>query len=132
MLLASSYVLNRCPAIGHHRIYPWVHALSNRICAEDMLLSVDVPDVAPAAVDGDGDAVPRGPMSMSAGEFTEIYTDAAAWDVIVTCFFIDTAKNVLAYIDTIWNSLRPGGVWINLGAGDSAATVCHPAVAVAH
>lgn len=37
------------------------------------------------------------------------------WDCIATCFFIDTANNVLEYIETIWNILKPGGVWINLG-----------------
>ncbi|KAJ2010406.1 hypothetical protein IWW57_006951 [Coemansia sp. S610] len=28
---------------------------------------------------------------------------------------MDTARNVLAYLETIWNALNPGGVWINLG-----------------
>lgn len=37
------------------------------------------------------------------------------WDCVATCFFIDTAHNVLDYIETIWNILKPGGVWINLG-----------------
>lgn len=37
------------------------------------------------------------------------------WDCVSTCFFIDTAHNVLDYIETIWNILKPGGVWINLG-----------------
>lgn len=38
-----------------------------------------------------------------------------AWDCIATCFFIDTAHNVIDYVETIWNILKPGGVWINLG-----------------
>lgn len=37
------------------------------------------------------------------------------WDCVATCFFIDTANNVLEYIETIWKILKPGGVWINLG-----------------
>lgn len=37
------------------------------------------------------------------------------YDAVVTCFFIDTAANVVDYIDVIHNVLRPGGVWLNFG-----------------
>ena len=37
------------------------------------------------------------------------------WDCIVTCYFIDTAHNVIAYIENISRLLKPGGYWINLG-----------------
>jgi carnosine N-methyltransferase len=38
-----------------------------------------------------------------------------AWDCVVTCYFIDTAHNVLDYLDTIKHILKPGGLWINYG-----------------
>lgn len=39
---------------------------------------------------------------MCAGDFLEaMKNDTERWDVIVTIFFIDTAINVLDYIDTI-------------------------------
>lgn len=41
------------------------------------------------------------------------YTDE--WDAICTCFFIDTAHNIIEYIETIYHILKPGGIWINLG-----------------
>ena len=28
---------------------------------------------------------------------------------------MDTAKNIIAYTETIYNILKPGGVWLNLG-----------------
>lgn len=37
------------------------------------------------------------------------------WDCVCTCFFIDTAKNIVEYIEVISNILKPGGIWINLG-----------------
>jgi hypothetical protein len=37
------------------------------------------------------------------------------WDCVVTCFFIDTAKNIVEYLDIIRNALTPDGIWINLG-----------------
>ena len=33
----------------------------------------------------------------------------------MTCYFIDTAHNVIAYIENISRLLKPGGYWINLG-----------------
>jgi len=37
------------------------------------------------------------------------------WDCIATVFFIDTAHNIVAYLETIWKILKPNGYWINLG-----------------
>lgn len=34
---------------------------------------------------------------------------------MATVFFIDTAHNVMDYIETIYKILQPGGCWINLG-----------------
>jgi carnosine N-methyltransferase len=34
---------------------------------------------------------------------------------VASCFFIDTANNVIAYIKTIYNTLKKGGIWVNLG-----------------
>ncbi|KAL8203279.1 UNVERIFIED_CONTAM: Carnosine N-methyltransferase [Gekko kuhli] len=58
---------------------------------------------------------PGANFSMTAGDFQEIYCEHNIWDCIATCFFIDTAHNVVDYIDTIWKILKPGGIWINLG-----------------
>ncbi|GJY96469.1 S-adenosyl-L-methionine-dependent methyltransferases superfamily protein [Tanacetum coccineum] len=38
-----------------------------------------------------------------------------AWDAVVTCFFLDTAHNIVEYIEIISKVLKDGGVWINLG-----------------
>lgn len=55
---------------------------------------------------------------MSAADFTTLYTspkNAASYDAVVTVFFIDTAPNLLRYIETIKHCLKPGGYWLNLG-----------------
>ncbi|CAL9194458.1 unnamed protein product [Musa hybrid cultivar] len=57
-------------------------------------------------------------FSMCAGDFVEVYNDEsqeAYWDAVVTCFFLDTAHNIVEYIETISKLLKTGGVWINLG-----------------
>lgn len=63
-------------------------------------------------------------FSLVAGDFEEIYgpdeydedePQAGLWDAILTCFFIDTAKNIVNYLRIIHRKLAPGGVWINMG-----------------
>ena len=39
---------------------------------------------------------------------------AGTWDSVVTCFFIDTAHNIVEYIEIIWKILKDGGVRLNL------------------
>ena len=43
----------------------------------------------------------------------EEYKDA--FDAVATVFFIDTAPNLINYIETVKHCLKPGGIWANLG-----------------
>lgn len=50
------------------------------------------------------------------GDFTTAFaSQAGTYDVIITLFFIDTARNLLTYFETIKSLLKPGGKWINVG-----------------
>lgn len=83
---------------------------SNNLKFENQLRAVEFPDVSPQEF-----ANQLGNFSMVAGDFLEVYNDEASFDCIVTCFFIDTAHNVIDYVDKIWSLLKEGGYWINLG-----------------
>ncbi|XP_055055052.1 carnosine N-methyltransferase [Misgurnus anguillicaudatus] len=109
MLFSSNFVLNRCDGENTLTVYPWIHQFSNNKTSSDQTRPVTFPDVNPQSLPPDSD------FSMVAGDFQEVYTDPDIWDCVATCFFIDTAHNVLDYIETIWNILKPGGVWMNLG-----------------
>lgn len=46
----------------------------------------------------------------------QVYSkDKNCWDCVVTVFFIDTARNVISYIEKIYELLIPGGYWMNVG-----------------
>lgn len=52
------------------------------------------------------------------GDFVEIYglmEQGSRFDAVVTCFFIDTATDILQYLAVIRHVLRPNGMWINAG-----------------
>ncbi|TBU63507.1 N2227-domain-containing protein [Dichomitus squalens] len=119
MLLASFYMLNRTDAIHKHTIYPYVHSFSNNPNTDALLRPILIPDVLPSSLPEGAD------FSLVAGDFEEIYGGSdnldegdpsiGQWDAVLTCFFIDTAKNIVDYLRVIHRILAPGGVWINLG-----------------
>ncbi|KAJ7763152.1 N2227-domain-containing protein [Mycena maculata] len=118
MLLASHFILNRTSETDAHTIYPYVHSFSNVASHEAMLRPITIPDVLPSGLPAGVD------FSLVAGDFEEIYgspeinsdePQAGQWDAILTCFFIDTAKNIVNYLRIIHKILAPGGVWVNTG-----------------
>ncbi|KAK2697388.1 hypothetical protein QWA68_003786 [Fusarium oxysporum] len=115
-LLASSYILNYCPAAEQHTIYPWVHSFSNHLTRANHLRSYRVPDIHPASVLA---ATPNaGEMSMCAADFLCLYSNEdheAQYDAVASVFFLDTAPNLIRYLEVIRHCLRPGGVLINVG-----------------
>jgi carnosine N-methyltransferase len=115
-LLASSYILNYCPAARTHTLFPWAHSFSNHKSRANHLRSVQVPDLHPGETLGS--IKNAGEMSMSASDFLLLYGDDAqkdSFDAVVTLFFLDTAPNVIRYIEAIKNCLRPGGILVNMG-----------------
>ncbi|XP_023930653.1 carnosine N-methyltransferase-like, partial [Lingula anatina] len=98
-----------CHSIEIYTIHPWVHQWCNNMSNADQLKAVKFPDINPSEMPS------KSEFSMAAGDFLEVYTEADTWDCIATVFFIDTAHNVIAYLETIWKILKPGGYWINMG-----------------
>ncbi|KAJ7190581.1 N2227-domain-containing protein [Mycena pura] len=118
MILCSHFILNRTTETNAHAIFPYVHSFSNIATRDAMLRPITIPDVLPSDL-------PAGVnFSLVAGDFEEIYgavdadptePQSGLWDAVLTCFFIDTAKNIVNYLRIIHRILAPGGVWINLG-----------------
>ena len=55
-------------------------------------------------------------VELAEGDFTTPLKHLdGTFDAVVTYFFIDTARNIFAYLQTIHALLKPGGVWINFG-----------------
>jgi SAM-dependent methyltransferase len=57
-------------------------------------------------------------LSVQFGDFVKVYGSldrSSSFDVVVTSFFIDTARDIYEYLAVIKNVLKPGGLWINSG-----------------
>lgn len=112
MLIASNFVLNKCILNDQYEIHPFCHQFVNNMRRDDSLTACRFPDVSPFQ------HPPKGEMTMIAGDFLQIYSSVSQigqWDSVCTCFFIDCANNVIDFIEIIYNILRSGGIWINLG-----------------
>ncbi|XP_072951502.1 uncharacterized protein [Typha angustifolia] len=112
MMICSSFILNHTHEAYEWTIYPWIHSNCNSFSDNDQLRPVSFPDIHPASA-----GITEG-FSMCGGDFVEVYNDEcqeASWDAVVTCFFLDTAHNIVEYIEIISKILKDGGVWINLG-----------------
>ncbi|KAI2622185.1 N2227-domain-containing protein [Hypomontagnella submonticulosa] len=115
-LLASSYILNSTETAGQHTIFPWIHSFSNHRSRENQFRSYKIPDVHPqstlAGTQGTGS------MQMCAADFLCLYGDDQhrdLYDAVTTVFFLDTAPNLIRYLEVIKSCLKPGGVLINIG-----------------
>ena len=120
-LLAGNWILNALAPEERLELYPFALGFANQVSREAQLRMVEVPDVHPttelARVAGEEEQW-AGSMNMAAADFLLLYGDAAhaaIHDAVATSFFIDTAPNVVRYVETIRHTLKVGGWWINLG-----------------
>lgn len=99
--------LMRQPIAPNTKSYhPWLDWWSHHARTSDMQRSVSFPD----------SFIDESAVLLVEGDFTTVFNgEDGTYDVLVTLFFIDTARNLLTYLETIHRLLRPGGVWLNLG-----------------
>lgn len=114
MLLTAALIMHGRVS-GQYRIFPFATETKNVISAKEQLRQVVIPDVNPANVPNDLPKITQGDFLQLYGHDTDPISNNQKWDVIVTCFFIDTAANILTYIRRIVKILKPNGIWVNLG-----------------
>jgi carnosine N-methyltransferase len=86
-------------------IHPFIDGLSHHATTADLLRGISAPNMQP-----------NPDVLLVEGDFTTAFASQPAhYDIITTHFFIDTARNLMSYFDTIHALLKPGGTWVNLG-----------------
>src|SRR5690606_9033859 len=87
-------------------VYPFIDYWSHHISTADMMRQVSFPDAPVNATDA----------LLVEGDFTTVFDGKeGTFDGVVTHFFIDTARNLMSYLETIHRLLPPGGDWVNFG-----------------
>ncbi|KAJ5827657.1 hypothetical protein N7447_004420 [Penicillium robsamsonii] len=86
--------------------HPYIGWWSHHATTDDLQRSVTFPN----------EVIHPSSVLLVEGDFTTVFTEhTGQYDIIVTLFFIDTARNLVSYLETIHRLLRPGGRWVNLG-----------------
>lgn len=142
MLLNSNFILNNTFCENQYVICPFINKSSNILTRNDQLKQVYFPDFNPGDISLLNNEYPEIKvdelMSMVAGGFEDLYgppnlgkisnnysneetsnefrkDNAKKFNVITTCFFLDTSSNILDTLNTIKHSLKDDGYWINFG-----------------
>jgi len=86
----------------HNTVFPFVDSWSHHKTIADMLRAISFPEV----------RLNAGAVVLAEGDFTTAFGSKKTghFDVVVTHFFIDTARNFMSYLDIIFRVLKPGGV----------------------
>lgn len=104
MNLAYRY-LSGCSDTNSNSFHPYIDWWSHHATTADLQRSVSFPN-----------RLASRSVVLVEGDFTTVFAeDTGKYDVIVTLFFIDTARNLVSYLENIHRLLRPGGQWVNLG-----------------
>ncbi|KAF2209839.1 hypothetical protein CERZMDRAFT_46432 [Cercospora zeae-maydis SCOH1-5] len=105
MNMAYRYLRSLPPSHGPITIHPflenWSHAKTRGELTRPVLLHPPTIPTETLLVEGDFTA--------------KFLHQSGQFDAIATLFFIDTARNLIAYLETIQSLLKPGGVWVNVG-----------------
>ena len=87
-------------------VHPFIDGWSHHATAANMYRSLPFPDK----------NINASSVVMMEGDFITAFNHQLGhYDIVITYFFIDTARNLMSYFDTIKKILKPGGYWINLG-----------------
>eukprot|EP00466_Bigelowiella_natans_P014903 jgi/Bigna1/126190/aug1.2_g898 len=98
-------------------IYPFIGDKKNNYTRDSRLAEATVLNaglVGPSPIPRRQLGLGRADISFSAMSLAEMDRQPEQ-DAVVTCFYLDCHRSPLEAIELIYQSLRPGGVWINLG-----------------
>ncbi|KAK8045552.1 hypothetical protein PG993_005576 [Apiospora rasikravindrae] len=109
-MIAAYRYLEANPAPESHTLHPFLDSLSHHATTADLKRQITFPEPDTALNDPSN-------VLLVEGDFTTAFSlsSSETFDVIITYFFLDTARNLLNYLETVFRLLRPGGHWLNLG-----------------
>ena len=107
----SDFIFNKTKK-EMNSIYPFIYSFQGFWNEDDIFKKFSFPNIDIDLKNNDK----YGKFKMTIGDFISLYQNTKEYfDCVITCFFIDTANNVIQYIDIIYNILKKGGIWINFG-----------------
>jgi hypothetical protein len=100
------YLESLPPGKKSESFYPYIDWWSHQPNTDELLHKLQIPDM----------VINSSAVALHEGDFNKIFTEISNYyDSLVTFFFIDTAKNVMDYFETMARIMKPGAIWVNVG-----------------
>lgn len=121
MLITGHYIMNKIYDANSVTIFPYCDQSINNWSREQQFRAVTFPDKSALGMFEEAreqHGIEHGDLSMVAGDFVEVFSkpeEKGAWHACASCFFLDTAHNIIEYLKVIHDALVPGGLLINVG-----------------
>ena len=114
-IMCGDYLFNHSHK-NEFQICPKINSFEGCLTEESALKKYNFPDV---DIKKELKNVNAKKIIFTKGDFYSLYKDKKdCYDVIITLFFIDIAKNIIEYVELMQNMLKKGGIWISLGCFD--------------
>lgn len=111
-ILASDYLFNFSTK-NELQIVPRIHSFCSSYTEESVLRKHLIPNV---DIKNDLTNVKEGDMTLLQGDFISKYKDKRElFDAVITVFGTESTNNIIIFVETVYNLLKKGGVWINFG-----------------
>ena len=113
MLICSDFIFNSNLTKNKYQIQPLIHSFNCLKKENDPFQIFNFPDENINEIMNKNDF---GKLNIIPGDFILSYKDKNnCYDGVITSFFLDTANNIIQFIEIIYNILKKGGIWINIG-----------------
>ena len=113
MLICSDFIFNSNMRKNQYQIQPLIHSFNCLKYENDPFQIFNFPDENINEIMNRNDF---GKLNIIPGDFILSYKDKSnCYDGVITSFFLDTANNIIQFIEIIYNILKKGGIWINIG-----------------
>ena len=113
MIICSNFLFNSNLRKDEYQIQPLIHSFNCLKYENDPFQMFRIPDENITEIMNKKDF---GKLNIIPGDFILSFKDKNNYyDSVITSFFIDTANNIIQFIEIIFNILKKGGIWINIG-----------------
>ena len=113
MILCTNFIFNSHLNKNKYQIQPLIHSFNCLKNEDDPFQLFNFPD---ENIDEIMKRKDFRKLNIIPGDFVLSFKDKNnCYDCIVTSFFLDTANNIIEFIEIIYNILKKGGIWVNVG-----------------
>ena len=113
MIICTDFIFNSNISINKYKIEPLIHSFNCLKYENSPFQIFNFPDENINEVMNNPNF---GKINIIPGDFIQTYKNKMNYfDGVVTSFFIDTANNIIEFIEIIYNIIKKEGIWINVG-----------------